>query len=293
MSVGERDPYTGHMTTGHEWNGIKELNTPVPKPVWFFLIATFCFSVVWWVLMPAWPYGVSYTKGLLGVDQRQSVAETVKAAALERSAWSEQIASMSFEQVQADPALMQVVRDTGHRLFGDNCSVCHGAKGTGGPGYPNLVQAPWLWGGDEETLLETLRVGINADHPETRVSQMLAFGRDQMLERADVTRVAAYVRSLSQPEVAAEVPAEELAAGAQVFADNCTGCHGEDARGMPEAGAPDLTDPFWIYGGDAASVRASVHGGRSGWMPAWENRLTDVERRLLALYVLDLRAQQK
>ena len=292
MSVGERDPYTGHMTTGHEWNGIKELNTPVPKPVWFFLIATFSFAVIWWVLMPAWPYGVNYTRGLLGLDQRQIVTEAVEAAALERSVWTEQIAAKSLGEIRQDPQLMRVVRETGHRLFGDNCSVCHGSGAAGGPSFPNLVQAPWLWGGDEQTLLETLRVGINSTHPETRVSQMLAFGRDKMLERADIARLADYVRSLSQPEVAAVTSADELATGAQLFADNCAGCHGEDAKGMTDAGAPNLADPFWIYGGDADTVRATIDGGRAGWMPAWEGRLSEVERKLLALYVLDLRAQE-
>ena len=292
MSVGERDPHTGHMTTGHEWNGIKELNTPVPKPVWFFLIATFSFAVIWWVLMPAWPYGVNYTRGLLGLDQRQIVTEAVEAAALERSVWTEQIAARSLDAILQDAQLMRGVRETGHRLFGDNCSGCHGAGAKGGPGFPNLAEAPWLWGGDEQTLLETLRVGINSTHPQTRMSQMLAFGRDKMLERADIARVADYVRSLSQPGVAAATSADELAAGAQLFADNCAGCHGEDAEGMTDAGAPNLVDAFWIYGGDADTVRATIDGGRSGWMPAWEGRLSEVERKLLALYVLDLRAQQ-
>src|SRR5690606_14561714 len=119
----------------------------------------------------------------------------------------------------------------------------------------------------------------------------LAFGRDKMLERADVARVAAYVQSLSQPEVALEPDART--AGAQIFADNCAGCHGEDARGTAELGAPDLTDGFWIYGGDTESIRASVHGGRQGQMPAWEGKLSEAERKVLALYILDLRAQRQ
>lgn len=291
MSVGERDPHTGHMTTGHEWNGIKELNTPVPKPVWFFLAATFSFAVVYWVLMPAWPYGVNYTRGMLGIDQREIVAESVETAALQRAQWGERIVASSFEEIQADPQLMSLVRENGPALFGDNCAVCHGTGAKGGPGYPNLAEAPWLWGGDEATLMETLRVGINSSHPETRYAQMLAFGRDKMLERADVTRVADYVRSLSQPEPVLD--AEARAAGEQLFADNCAGCHGVDARGSTDTGAPDLTDAFSIYGGDAAAIRASVHGGRQGQMPAWEGKLSELQRKLLALYVLDLRAQQQ
>lgn len=290
MSVGERDPHTGHLTTGHEWNGIKELNTPVPKPVWFFLAATLAFSLIYWVLMPAWPYGVSYTRGLLGLDQRDIVTESIEAAALERALWGERIVTGSFEEIQADPQLMTVVRENGPALFGDNCAVCHGTGATGGPGYPNLAAAPWLWGGDEANLLETLRVGINSSHPETRYSDMLAFGRDKMLERADVTRLATYVQSLSRPEL--RLDAESQGAAEQLFADNCTGCHGEDARGNKDLGAPDLTDAFWIYGGETEEIRASIHGGRRGQMPAWEGKLSEVQRKLLALYILDLRAQQ-
>ena len=290
MSVGERDPHTGHMTTGHEWNGIKELNTPVPKPVWFFLAATFSFAVIYWVLMPAWPYGVNYTRGLLGLDQREIVSETVEAAALQRALWGEQIVAGSFEEIQADPQLMGLVRENGPALFGDNCAVCHGTNATGGPGYPNLAEAPWLWGGDEASLLETLRVGINSSHPETRYSEMLAFGRDKMLERADVTQVAAYVQSLSQPEMALD--AEARASAEQLFADNCAGCHGADAKGSTDLGAPDLTDAFSIYGNDLATIRTTIHGGRQGQMPAWEGKLSELQRKLLALYILDLRAQR-
>ena len=107
MAVEERDPYTGYMTTGHEWNGIKELNTPVPRPVYFFLIVTALFSVVYWVLMPAWPLGVTYTKGLLGIDQRNIVTESLKQAALERGVWTKRIEAESFKEIQADPRLME------------------------------------------------------------------------------------------------------------------------------------------------------------------------------------------
>ena len=107
MAVDERDPHTGYMTTGHEWNGIKELNTPVPRPVYFFLIVTALFAVVYWVLMPAWPLGVTYTKGLLGIDQRTTVTESLKQAALERGVWTKRIEAESFKDIQADPRLME------------------------------------------------------------------------------------------------------------------------------------------------------------------------------------------
>jgi cytochrome c oxidase cbb3-type subunit 3 len=241
--------------------------------------------------MPAWPYGVSYTKGLLGLNERADLATTLEAGAAERAAWMDRIGQEDFATIQADPALMTRVRDAGHRIFGDNCAACHGSTAGGGPGYPNLAEAPFLWGGEPETLLETLRVGINSSHPETRISQMLAFGRDHMLERPDIDRVVLYVRSLSDPQVVASADAAELAAGGQVFAENCASCHGETATGMVETGAPDLTDPFWIYGGDAATILATLDNGRQGVMPTWESRLTEAERKLLVLYLLDLRTQ--
>jgi cytochrome c oxidase cbb3-type subunit 3 len=288
MAVEERDPLTGYMTTGHEWNGIKELNTPVPRPVYFFLALTAAFSVIYWLLMPAWPLGVTYTRGLLGIDQRRSVAQSLEQAAAERAAWTQRLEAADFAQIQADPELMQIVRTTGRTLFGDNCAVCHGTRAQGGPGFPNLTSGSWLWGGAPEAIAETVRVGINSTHPDTRVGQMLAFGHDQILQRRDVENVVAYVQSLSDPAI--EATPERLAAGKEIFAANCVACHGETGAGNVEFGAPNLTDKFWIYGGDRQSIFATVHGGRQGHMPSWEGRLSPVDRKILALYVLDLGA---
>ena len=290
MAVDERDPHTGYMTTGHEWNGIKELNTPVPRAVYFFLIVTALFSVVYWVLMPAWPLGLTYTKGLLGIDQRTTVTESLKRAALEREAWTRRIGTESYQAIQADPNLMTIVRQTGRTLFGDNCAACHGFNAKGGKGFPNLTTASWLWGGDPETIAETIRVGINSTHPKTRVAQMLAFGRDRILPRSDVDNVVGYVQTLSDPAASKQIPPAKLEAGKATFAANCASCHGDDGKGKLELGAPDLTDKFWIYGGDAQSIFTSVWNGRQGHMPTWESRLGAVERKILALYLVDLRS---
>jgi cytochrome c oxidase cbb3-type subunit 3 len=281
-----RDPHTGHLTTGHEWNGIIELNTPVPRIVYFFLIATALFSVVYWVLMPTWPLGTTYTKGLLGIDQRNTVNEALKQAVADRATWSARIENESFEQISKDPALMQVVRDTGRALFGDNCAACHGRNATGSKGYPNLTTHSWLWGGSPETIAETIRVGINSAHPETRTSQMMAFGRDGVLKRDEIENVVAFVRSLSNPAAA---PADKVAAGKEVFAANCASCHGESGKGNADLGAPDLTDALWIYGSDPETLYATVWGGRQGHMPTWEARLSALDRKILALYLVDLR----
>ena len=289
MGVGERDPHTGHMTTGHEWNGIKELNTPVPRPVYFFLAATALFGIVYWILMPAWPIGVTYTKGLLGVDQRATVVQSLKQARLDRSVWTKRIESETFNAVQADPQLMTIVRQTGHALFGDNCAACHGANARGGKGFPNLTTQSWLWGGTPEAIAETIRVGINSPHADSRASQMPAFGHDQILPRADIENVVSYVRSLSGGAASNAAQADKIKAGKEIFAANCASCHGDDARGSMETGAPNLTDKFWIYGGDAETIYSTVWGGRLGHMPTWESRLSPLERKILTLYVVDLR----
>jgi cytochrome c oxidase cbb3-type subunit 3 len=284
-----RDPYTGHLSTGHEWNGITELNTPVPRVIYFFLLATALFSLGYWVLMPTWPVGTTYTKGLLGDDVRADVTQSVKQAALDRAHWTQQIESKSFADIQKDPQLMDVVRESGRALFGDNCAACHGRDARGNKGFPNLTTQSWLWGGSPEEIAQTIRVGINSAHPDSRSSQMPAFGRDGILQRPDIDKVVAFVRSLSHPGDKT-IPADKIAAGKEVFAANCVACHGEDAKGSHEAGAPDLTDAFWIYGGDTQSITNTVWGGRQGHMPTWEGRLSDVDRKILALYITDLRS---
>lgn len=288
----ERDPHTGYMTTGHEWNGITELNTPVPKVIWLWLACSVIFAVGYWILMPTWPIGRTYTKGLLGDDQHQIVAAKVKQAALDRTVWTDRIEKESFADVQKDAALMEIVRETGHALFGDNCAACHGRTAQGGKGFPNLTTTSWLWGGTPEDIFQTITVGINSAHPETRTSQMPAFGKDSMLPRADIDKVVAFVRSLSHPE-AKDLDPARVAAGKELFAANCASCHGEDAKGNTEMGAPNLTDAFWIYGGDTASIAATLWGGRQGHMPTWENRLSALDRKILALYLVDLRKPDK
>ena len=287
MSVEERDPHSGYLTTGHEWNGIKELNTPVPRLVYLSLIVTFLFAVGYWLLMPAFPVWSTFTKGLLGADDRAAVTASVKQAIADRSAWTDQLASKSVAQIEADPRLMAAVRNTGRTLFGDNCAVCHGRDARGGKGFPNLTTSSSLWGGSLEAIEQTIRVGINSTHPDTRISQMPAFGRDGMLKRDEMENVVAYVLSLSNR--AGGVPAARIAAGREVYAANCAACHGAEAKGNPEVGAPDLTDSYWTHGGDESSLYIDVWGGLKGQMPAWEGRLSPLERKILALYLLDLR----
>ncbi len=292
MELGKRDPITGRVTTGHEWNGIEELDTPVPRVVLFFLTVTTLFAIGYWIAMPAWPLWSTYTKGILGVDQREIVARQVAEARQERAPWVDKIASMDFAAIQADPDLMGRVQLAGRTLFEDNCAACHGVKASGGPGFPNLSAKSWLWGGTPDKIAETIRIGINSTNEDTRISQMTAFGRDGVLDATQISNVVAYVRALSGPgsDDPAEAPA--IAAGKEVFAANCVSCHGEDAKGKQDMGAPDLTDKYWIYGGSLDTVFTSVYSGRQGHMPHWGTRLSDVDIKILALYVEALRPQQ-
>jgi len=292
MALEDRDPYTGQPMTGHEWNGIKELATPVPRVVYFFLIVTALFAVGYWILMPAWPLWSTFTKGLLGNDQRAIVAASLQEAAADRSTWMNRIERASFADIQADPRLMEFVRQTGRTVFGDNCAACHGRDARGNNGFPNLTTTSWLWGGTPDAIAETIRVGINSAHPKTRTSQMMAFGRDGVLKRDDIEKVVNYVLTLSGPAPADATP-EQIAAGKAIFTANCVACHGDDGTGKADVGAPNLTDRSWIYGGNWQTVYTTVWGGRQGHMPTWEARLSATDRKILALYLVDLRASGK
>jgi cytochrome c oxidase cbb3-type subunit 3 len=292
MEVSERDPATGRETTGHEWNGIKELDTPVPRGVLMFLIVTHIWALAWWFLVPAWPLGTTYTRGLLGVDQRTTVEARVIEGQRERAAWTARLESEPYDAIMADEGLMQTVRHTGRQLFGDNCAACHGRDGKGGANYPDLTDDDWLWGGGPELIEQTMRVGINTAHPDSRVGQMPAFGRDEMLDREQVRNVAAYVYSLTNPDYSTPENLNRINAGKEVFVTTCAACHGENAQGNREVGAPNLTDAYWIYGGSMDTIITSVHGGRQGHMPTWDERLTTAEIRTLAVYVHDLGTQQ-
>jgi len=287
VHVEDRDEHSGYLTTGHEWDGITELNRPVPRPIWVFLVGAFAFAVLWWVLMPAWPVGKTYTPGVLGVNEHDRVTESLAAQAEVREDWIATVETQSFDEVLANPALMTLVRESGRTLFADNCAACHGRTAEGGPGFPDLVDRAWLWGGDGDTIAETIRVGINSENAESRISQMIAFGQNGILSREEMLAVVSYVRTLSSAVEGSDDEPLHIATGAQLFVSNCAACHGDDGTGNPMIGAPNLTDDFWIYGGDRQSIFATINDGRQGQMPTWEDRLDPADIRILTLYVLD------
>lgn len=277
-----RDPVSGYKTTGHHWNGITELNSPVPRSVWAFMVVAHVAALIILILMPAIPLGRSYTKGLLGLQSGQMVDAAVASADAKRAPFMDAIAAKDFAVIQADATLMPIVQTTGATLFGDNCAACHGALGAGGPGFPRLNDADWLWGNAPDTIHETLRAGINSLHPETRYAQMPAFGRDELLTKAQIEILVPHVIGLSVPGSVTTPDATTL------FAENCASCHGVAGAGLIDVGAPNLTDDIWQYGGSAEAIRTTLRYGRQGQMPAWEDRLTEAERKILTLYVLNL-----
>ena len=278
------DPVTGYDTTGHDWNGIRELNTPFPKFVIWILAATVAYSIVAWILLPAWPTGRGYTRGLLGLDQGEMAVAGLNDLSATRQDWLARFAPADFAALQSDAALLDTATPAAARLFADNCAACHGADGAGGPGFPVLSDGHWLWGGDPEAVAETIRVGINADHPDTRVSQMPPF---DWLARDDRLALAAWVAALPQGSAPDDAPAAAL------FAENCAACHGERGEGGLANGAPSLSDAAVITGQDPESIAATLLHGRQGVMPAWAGRLSEAEINLLALHVTRLGGEAK
>jgi len=277
----EKDSVTGTETTGHEWDDIKELNTPLPKWWLYIMYATIIWSAVWWVLYPSWPYVTGYFGGLLGYDQRAALEGRMAEAEAARAGYMDRLAEASLEQIVDDPELMNLAFRGGDIAFRDNCAPCHGLGGAGQGPYPSLADDAWLWGGTPEAIHTTLLYGIRSDHPDTRFNMMPAYGVDGLLDRAQINDVAEYVLSLSgrseDPEAAAR--------GAEIFAQQCAACHGEDGTGMTDLGAPDLADAIWLYGGSKSEIVAQIHDPQHGVMPPWEGRLDPETIKSLTVYV--------
>jgi cytochrome c oxidase cbb3-type subunit 3 len=275
------DAVTGTSTTGHEWDGIKELNTPLPR--WW--VITFYLCIVWaigyWVVYPAWPTLTGNTAGIFGYSSRAAVADQLNELKTIRAANVAKIEATNLADIEKDPTLLAFARAQGRAAFGDNCAPCHGLGATGSKGFPNLNDDDWLWGGKIEDIYQTLKFGIRHDNADTRMGNMTAFGRDGLLKKDEIVNVAAYARSLS----GLKSSSGDLAKGKALFADNCAACHGEDAKGNLELGAPNLTDAIWLYGSDEAAVIETITNGRQGVMPGWAGRLDPVTIKSLAVYV--------
>lgn len=279
----EVDAVTGTATTGHEWDGIRELNTPLPRWWLGIFYATILWSVGYWVVYPAWPLLTDATKGAFGYASRLEIKTDLAALQQQRVAQAAGLADATVEQIKADPAMFRVAMAWGKAAFGDNCVACHGVGGAGARGYPNLNDDDWLWGGTPAEIETTLKHGVRvAGNSETRVSQMPAFGRDGVLKRDEIVAVANHVRELAGLSTE---PKADLAKGREVYAANCAACHGDAGKGNKELGAPNLTDAISLYGMDVASLTETITNSRAGVMPAWSGRLDPTTIKALTVYV--------
>lgn len=283
MAKREIDEVSGTPTTGHEWDGIKELDTPMPRWwVWTFY-ATILFAVVWWVLYPSWPTLTDNWKGTTGYTARKELVDDLAVRETERAQWVEKFSAMPVTEIAQDNELLNYAMAGGKVVFADNCAPCHGSQGSGAHDYPVLADDDWVWGGSLQQIDHTIRYGVRSTHEETRVSEMPAFG-DDYLEKAQISDVAEYVLSLSKRD---EDPAAATR-GSEVFAAECAACHGPAGEGSHDLGAPRLTDGIWLYGGSRAELIKQISTPKHGVMPTWQARLDDVSIKQVAIYVHSL-----
>ena len=279
------DAATGTETVGHEWDGIEELDTPMPRWWLWTFYATIAWAAVYVVLYPAWPLVDRATAGVLGWSSRGQLEKELAERGTELAPIKAAVARTPIERLPDNPELYQAAVEGGRAAFRMHCVQCHGSGAAGSPGYPNLNDDDWLWGGDLGAIEFTIIHGIrNPEHDATRQSMMPAFGRDGMLQGSQIDDLVAHVRTISGQQ-----PANASARrGAVLYAENCSACHGPEGRGIRELGAPNLTDPIWLYGGDAATIRQTIFNSRQGVMPRWGHRLDPVTVRMLATYVHSL-----
>jgi cytochrome c oxidase cbb3-type subunit 3 len=285
------DQATGVETVGHEWDGIQELNNPLPRWwVWTFYL-TILFAIGYVAVYPELPLIDKGTQGLWGWTSRGQLAAETSAAEARHGPLIAALAQVPTERLAGDPELMRSAIAGGKAAFKVNCVQCHGSGAAGSAaggagGYPNLNDDDWLWGGDIKAIEYSITHGIRQPSVDgqKRFSQMPAFGRDGLLSPAEIQALVSHVRTLSGKEQ----PGGAAVRGGELFAANCASCHGPDGKGLRQFGAPNLTDAIWLRGGSRAEITASISNAPAGVMPAWGSRLDPVTIKMLAAYVHSL-----
>ena len=290
------------QTTGHAWDGdIQEFNNPLPTWWLWTFYATVVFAIIYWVLFPAWPVGGSYTKGMMNEityttadgktktthwNTRSLLLKEMQIAREEQAEYLEDIKASSFEQIRSNTEKSAFANSMAKVLFADNCAACHQAGGDGVIGfYPNLLDDAWLWGGSFDKIQETLINGRTGAMPAFKAS----------LSEKQIADVSDYVLSLSGEEA----DAAAVKRGKAVFSGQggCAACHGADAKGQIFMGSANLTDKIWtiadVNGAEtAADKKAAVMNviinGKTRVMPAWKDRLSETEIKILTYYVHEL-----
>ncbi len=279
----EKDDVTGIETTGHDWDGIKELNSPLPR--WW--LWTFYLTIIWGIgytiAYPAWPMINKATAGVIGYSTRAEVAEDIARFEEMNAEVSATLASADLATLDPSDPAHQFGVSGGRSIFAAHCSQCHGSGAAGAKGYPNLLDDSWLWGGTLEEIEWTIRHGIrNETDPDARWSEMPAFA--DVFTTDETLATAEYVLSLSGQDHDAAL-AEQ---GGVLFYDNCAACHGDEGMGDTSLGAPNLTDALWLYGGSREDVIETITNARFGVMPAWGQRLSEADVKAVTLFVHQL-----
>ncbi|MGI9351349.1 MAG: cytochrome-c oxidase, cbb3-type subunit III [Rhizobiaceae bacterium] len=285
MANHEIDEPSGVETTGHEWDGIKELNNPMPRWWLWTFYATIIWSIGYVIYYPAIPLIEGATQGISGYTNRTQLKVEMAAANEAKAAMVQQIVASDLDAIRGNENLARFAVAGGESAFKVYCSQCHGSGAQGGPGYPNLNDDDWLWGGDLEAIYTSIKHGIrNEEDDDTRDSEMPAFGADEVLERNEIDQVTQYVLKVSDQEHDVAL----AAAGEEIFVDNCAACHGENAAGDRELGAPNLADAISLYGNNEELITQQIIRPKHGVMPAWNSRLSDETIKQLAIYVHNL-----
>lgn len=285
MAEREIDEATGVETVGHEWDGIKELNNPLPRWWLWTFYGTVLFSIGYMIYYPAIPLIDGATQGISGQTNRSALQVEMAAASAAKEGLLRQIADNDLETIRGNDELARFSVAGGSSAFKVYCSQCHGTGAQGGPGYPNLNDDDWLWGGDLEAIYVSIKHGIrNDEDDDARDSLMPAFGADEILSREEIEQVTQYVLQVSNQEFDASL----ATSGQEIFVDNCAACHGENAAGDRDLGAPNLADAISLYGNNAELISAQIVNPKHGVMPPWQGRLSDETIKQLAIYVHSL-----
>lgn len=281
-----KDPVTGQYTTGHEFDGIQELNTPLPR--WWVRLFAVCiiWAIGYCVVYPSFPTLNGYWAGTFGWHARTQVAQDIEKAQSAKGVYLSKIASSSLDDIVKDKDLLNFAMAGGKSVFNENCAACHGVGGVGAYGYPTLTDDQWLWGGTLDDIHTTIAYGVRNTNANSRQSEMPAYGGGEVLSADDLNSLAEYVLSLSKSSKDPTAAAK----GQATFAERCAACHGEDGAGNQAVGAPALASGLWLYKAtdQKAAIISQVQHPKHGSMPAWSERFDATTIKQLAVYVHSL-----
>lgn len=260
----------GDGTTGHEYDGIQELDNPLPAWWLGMFAASIVFGIGYLIYYP----GLGNVEGLGGWTSADQVADDAQAFEARFAPFYARLAQQDVDSLVGDRRAMQV----GRRLFLNNCATCHGSAGKGSIGFPNLTDDEWIWGAGYDAIRTAIMNGRVAVMPGWQA----ALGDDGVRDTTE------YVMQLSG---AADVDTAAAERGAKHYALYCVACHGPSAAGNPMLGAPDLNNDAWLYGGNREAIASAIANGLAGNMPAQE-QLGAERAHVLAAYVSSLSATQ-